>query len=240
MIRITSLALVVMGCGVCLAQETTVRDAKRALSNAKEELEKSVYFRKQDEGGGAFLISEHKRIEHQVALEKKAEEKGLAKTEAVKFDYGKRLEKYEEQIEPEAFQMLIAYVGFVKACRKYEPQIKADEEFAEVVGTMRKDLDALIERHGRRLLIASLKLLYQDDPVSQVGAFNLRGKSETVRIDGREYELLKRQSVKERAILLNREGAVIRKGFLIAEIVGRETYRTEDGKSIDAFMLQAY
>ena len=225
---------------LCRAQDTTITEAKRGLSAAKEELEKVVVFRPAEEGGGAFLKSEYQTLEHRQHLERKAEKKGVSKEKAAQFDMANRLEKYVEQIKPEAFEMLVAYVGFVRVYREYEAVIKEDEAVAPKVRKIIEELDTLIARHGRSLRIESLKLLYQDDPVGKVGAFDLHGVRETVRIDGKEVELLKLRTLKDRSVLIMKDAAKERSGFIVAEIVGKDTYKTDDGKEIPGILLQTY
>ena len=240
MTRIVALVLLLLAPAACQAQEITIRDTKKALSAAKEELEKVVVFRPPHEGGGAFLMSEYKRLEHRQHLERKAEKAGVSKDEAARFDLANRLEKYGEQIEPEAFEMLVAYVGFVKVYREHEALIKENESVAQKAGKIIEELDVLIDRHGRALRIASLKLLYEDDPAGKVGAFNLPGVRNKVRIDGQEVELLKLRTLEKRSILIKSDGAKQRNGFMVAEIVGKDTYKTDDGKEIPGILLQAY
>ena len=225
---------------LCQAQDVTIRDAKKDLSAAKKEIEKVVVFRSEEKGGGAFLKSEYKTLRHRRHLESKAEKKGVSKDEAERFDMANLLEKYDEQIEPEAFEMLVAYVGYVKEYRRHQELIKENEPFAEKAGRIVKELDTLIDRHGRRLCIPSLKLLYEDDPVGKVGTFNLPGVGKTVRIDGREVELLKLRTLKDYSVLIRKDSAKKRTGFLLAEIVGKDTYRTDDGTEMRGILLQAY
>ena len=225
---------------LCRAQDTTIADAKKALSAAKEELEKVVVFRPEEEGGGALLKSEYKALQHRQRLERKAEKKGVSKDKAVQFDMANRLEKYAQQIEPEAFEMLVAYVGFVKVYREHEALIKESESVASKAGKIIEELDTLIDRHGRALRMESLKLLYQVDPVGKVGAFDLYGVRQTVRIDGKEVELLKLRTLKEQSVLIMKNAAKKRSGFTVAEIVGKDTYKTDDGKEISGILLQAY
>jgi hypothetical protein len=224
----------------CWAQDTTLADAKKDLSAAKDKLEKAVVFREEAEGGGAFLKSEYQALEHRQHLERKAERKGLSKDEAAQFDIANRLEKYSEQTESEAFEMLAAYVGFVKVYREYEAVIKDNPAVADKVGKIIAELDTLIDRHGRALRIKSLKLLYEEDPVGKVGAFDLHGVKRTVRIDGKDVEVLKLRTLKERSVLIMRDAAKQRDGFIVAEIVGKDTYTTEAGDEILGILLQAY
>ncbi len=224
----------------CLAQEATITDAKRELSAAKDELEKVVVFRPTEEGGGAFLKSEYKALKHQRHLERKAEKQGVSKDQAAQFDIADRLKRYSEQIEPEAFEMLAAYVGFVKVYREYEALIKDNEAAAGKVGKIIEELDALIDRHGRALRIPSLKLLYKDDPVGKFGTFDLHGVRETVLIDGKPVELLKLRTLKNRSVLIMKDAAKKRAGFIVAEIMGKDTYETDHGKRIAGILLQAY
>ena len=222
------------------AQETTIDDAKKSLSAAKETLEKVVVFRAEHEGGGAFLKSEYKTLKHRQNLERRAEKKGASKDEADQFDIANRLEKYGQQIEPEAFEMLVAYVGFVKVYQRHEALIKENESVAQKAGKIIEELDVLIDRHGPTLRVASLKLLYADEPVGKVGTFNLPGPRQNVQIDGKDLELLRLRTLKEHAALIKSAGAKPRKGFILAEIVGKDTYKTDDGQEIAAILLQAY
>lgn len=240
MARTVPLVFLLLSTAVCWAQETTIEDAKKDLSAAKETLEKVVVFRAEHEGGGAFLKSEYKTLKHRQNLERRAQNKGVSKDDADQFDIANRLEKYGEQIEPEAFEMLVAYVGFVKVYRKHEPLIKENESVAQKAGKIIEQLDVLIDRHGRTLRVASLRLLYEDEPVGKVGAFNLPGPRQKVQIDGKELELLRLRTLKEHAVLIKSAGAKPRKGFILAEIVGKDTYKADDGQEIAAILLQAY
>ncbi len=225
---------------LCQAQEATITNAKRELSAAKRELEKVVVFRPEHEGGGAFLKSEYRAIEHRRHLERKAEEKGVSKDKAAQFDIADRLKRYSEQIEPEAFEMLGAYVGFVKVYREHAALIKENESVAEKAGKIIEELDVLIDRHGRSLRIPSLKLLYKEDPVGKFGVFDLHGVRETVQIDGKEVESLKLRTLKKQSVLIMKDGAKQRDGFIVAEIVGKDTYKTDDDREIAGILLQAY
>jgi hypothetical protein len=239
--RATALLVILLSApAVGQAQELTIDHAKRDLTAAKEELEKVVVFRPTAEGGGAFLKSEHLAREHRAHLEQKAEQKGVAKNQAAQFDLANRLERYEGQIEPEAFQMLVAYVGFVKVARQHETVIQENETVATKVEEIIEELDTLIGRHGRALRIESLKLLYRDDAVGKVGTFDLHGTRESVLIDGEAVELLKLRTLKERSVLIRKDGAKQRSGFIVAEILGKDTYRTDDGREIPGILLQAY
>lgn len=239
--RATLLLVVLLSAqSLCEAQQATITTVKRELSAAKRELEKSVIFRPEHEGAGAFLKSEYRAIEHRQHLERKAEEKGVPRDQAAQFDIAGRLEKYAEQIEPEAFEMLGAYVGFVKVYREHAELIKENESVAEKVAKMIEELDALIDRHGCSLRIPSLKLLYEEDPVGKFGAFDLHGVKKTVHIDGKEVEVLKLRTLKEQSVLIRKDGAKQRDGFIVAEIVGKDTYKTDDGREIAGFLLQAY
>jgi hypothetical protein len=240
MARLITLVFVLLVSVPSRAQQITIEDAKKELSAAKEALEKVVVFRAEHEGGGAFLKSEYESIKHQQQLERRAEKKGVSKDEAARFDLANRLEMYREQIEPEAFETLVAYVGFVKVYREHEALIKENESVAQKAGKIIEELDVLIDRHGRALRIPSLKLLYENDPVGKVGAFNLPGASETVQIDGKPVELLTLRTLKEQAVLIRTDGAKPRKGFIVAEIVGKKTYKTDDGREVAAILLQAY
>ena len=61
-----------------------------------------------------------------------------------------------------------------------------------------------------------------------------------MRINGQEVELLKLRTLKERSILIKSKGAKQRNGFMVAEIVGKDTYQTDDGKEMPGILLQAY
>jgi|GEM_PF-6938957 len=222
------------------AQETTVDDAKKALSRAKDALEEFVVFRAQEDGGGAFLKSEHDRAEHLRELEKRAVRAGDARENAAKYDLAKRLQTYPEKYTEEAFQAFVAYVGFVKTYREFEEHVKQDETFNEKAARIIDELDVLIDRHGRGLRVASLRLLYEDESVGKVGAFNLRGKRRTVKIDGETADLYRLRTLKGTAVLLKQENAKERKRFILAEIVGKGAYTTDAGEKIQAFLLQAY
>jgi hypothetical protein len=143
-------------------------------------------------------------------------------------------------VEPEALKMLEAYVGFAKAYQKHKETIKEDQEFARKVEVAMERLDALVDRHGPRLALPSLQMLYEDDPVGKVGAFKLYGKKAKLRIDGKDVEQLEIRTLKDLSILIISGGAKKRKGFLLAEIVGKGTYKTDDGQEIRGILLQAY
>lgn len=224
----------------CLAQETTVLDAKRVMSVAKDELQKNVIFHPQDRGGGAFLKSEYARLFQEEQLERKAERLGDSKENAEKYDVANRLETYKEKYKEEAFKAFIAYVGFVKAYRQYEEYIKQDAAFQQKVDQIVKEMDVLIARHAREMKLDSLKMLYTEDPKGKVGAFRFPSAARTVTIKGEQYDVIELHTLKDQPVLLNKQKAQERKGFILAEIVGKDAYQTDDGETLNGFLLQAY
>ncbi|MFQ5807166.1 MAG: hypothetical protein ACE5I3_12025 [Phycisphaerae bacterium] len=247
-------AVVFMANTPCHAQEFTLTDAKRELTAARAEVKKVVTFCPycktagtiegevciHCKGQGVILKSEQKLISHKAYLQNRAEQAGLPRDKYAEFDIAKRLEKFEQDIEPEAFKMLAAYVGYVKTYRKNRQLIKEDEKFARKAERVIEQLDALIERHGRRLRIPSMRLLYEDEPAGKVGAFNLYGKKGQLQIDGKDVEWLEMRTLKEYSILVVTGEAKKRAGFIVAEIIGKQTYRTEGGKKIKGILMQAY
>jgi hypothetical protein len=238
----------------CRADEITLSYAKSELTAAMAKLQKVVTFceycnatGKTDDktcthcnGQGAILKAEEKLIGHKAYLETRAEQAGVARDRYAEFDIAHRLEKYEKDIEPEALKMLAAYVDFAKAYQKHKEVIKEDEEFAQQVEKAMERLDALIDRHGPRLSVPSMRMLYEDKPVGKVGAFKLYGNKKTLRIDGKDVEQLQIRTLKEYSILIMEGEAKKRKGFLLAEIIGKDTYHTDDGQDIPGILMQAY
>jgi hypothetical protein len=231
---------VLLGVAACFAQETTILDAKKALSTAKKEVEKDVVFHPQDRGGGAYLKSEYARRFQEQQLEKKAERLGDSKENSQKYDVANRLETYKEKYKEEAFRAFIAYVAFVKTYRQYEELIKQDEPFQEKAGQLLKDLDEMIDRHAPNMTLDGLKLLYLEDPKGKVGAFKLPSPSRTVTINGETLDVIDLVTLKDQPVLLNKSRAKERKDCILAEIVGKGEYQTDDGETVKGFLLQAY
>lgn len=239
---------------LCRADEITLSYAKSEITAAKKELDEAVTFCAHCkatgsiegtactacDGQGAVLKSEAKLISHRVYLRSRAERAGVPPDRYAEFDIAQRLEKLEKDVEPEALKMLAAYVDFAKAYQKHKEVIKEDEEFAQKVEKAMERLDALVDRHGPRLSVPSMRMLYEDEPVGKVGAFKLYGKKEKLRIDGKNVERLEIRTLKEHSILIMEGEAKKRKGFLLAEIIGKGTYHTDDGKEIQGILMQAY
>jgi hypothetical protein len=252
MIAVWILLLAVASVG--RADEITLNYAKKGLTAAMAEVRKVVTFcedcqatgKIEDKscakcrGQGAILKAEEKLLDHKAYLETRAEQAGVARDRYTEFDIAHRLDKYEKEIQPEALKMLVAYVGFAKAYQKHKEAMKEDEEFAQKVEQAMERLDALVDRHGPRLGLPSLQMLYEDEPAGKVGAFKLYGRKEKLRIDGQDVERLEIRTLKEHSILIIQGAAKKRKGFLLAEITGKGTYKTEDGKEIRGILLQAY
>lgn len=240
--------------GLAFAQEVTLIDAEKELDAARDELKKVVSMCQHCRGTGAIeektcphcggrgamLRSEAKLVAHRMQLEQTAERKGVSKDKYADFDIADRLTKYEEKYESEAFELLKAYVSFVKVYRKHRDLISEDERLARQVEQTIKQLDKLIDRHGPSLVIRSLGMLYQDDPTGKVGAFKLYGKKGVVRIEGEDADRLEMRTLKNHAVLLIKSQAKPRNGFILAEIVGKDTYKTGDGKEIRGILLRAY
>lgn len=259
----------------CLAQETTIVDVKRDLAQAREKLDQVVVFcdwcdgaGKLDgkkcshcEGLGAMLIPESKHLAHKRSLEKQAVRKGRPKSDYAAFDIADRLTAFEKQYDEEAFKALAAYVDYLKVCRQYADLIKADEKVSADTRRVIDGMERIVARYGRRLRVASMKMLYEQhasekdstgdssgyssgyssgDSSPEVGTFVLYGKKGVVKIDGQEAELYRIRTLKDCAILVKTAGAAKRKGFLLAEIIGKDTYTTDAGKEIKAILMQAY
>lgn len=243
-----------MAAPLCPAQEIALRDAKKEITAAMEEVKKVASFCRQCKATGAvegktcprcqgrraMLKSEERLLTHRAQLELKAEKAGLPKDKYADFDMADRLTKYDQKIEPEALELFTAYVGFVKACDKHKDLVSQDERFARLIKQTTERLDRLIDRHGPRLVIRSMTMLYEDDPVGKVGAFRLYGKKGKVRIGGKDVEWLQMRTFKQHSILLIRSGAKQRSGFVLAEIIAKGTHQTDDGKEIQGILMQAY
>lgn len=225
---------------VCLAQETTVLDAKRAMSAAKKALEKHVVFHPQDRGGGAFLKSEYARLFQEQQLEHKAERLGDSKENAAKYDIANRLETLKGKYKDEAYLAFAEYVAFVKTYRQYETLIKQDAPFLEKVEQIVRETDALIDRHAPEMTLDSLKWLFAEDCTGKVGAFKLPASVRTVTIKGETIEVIELRTLRDRPILLNKKSAKPREGYTLAEILGKETYETDEGEKLAGYLLQAY
>ena len=251
---LVSFTMLCLICPASFTQEPTLIDVNRELDAARDELKKVVTMCRscrgsgqiegqacpQCDGRGAMLKSEAKLLAQRAQLEQTAEQKGVSKDTYADFDIAGRLTKYNEQMEPEAFALLKGYVGYVKVCRKYKDLIDQDEKLARQTAESVEHLDKLIDRHARHLTIRSLEMLYEDDPTGKVGAFRFYGTKGVVRIAGEEYSRIQMRTLKTHDILLNRSRAKPRAGFVLAEIVGKGTYQSDDGKSISGVLLQAY
>lgn len=243
-----------VACAICLAQEVTLLDARNDLDRAKEELKKVVTMCRRCQGTGVLeqkpcpycagrgvmLEAEARLVTQRIHLEEVAEQKGVSKDKYAEFDIADRLPKYQKEIEPQAFEFFKAYVGYVNTYRKYQDLIDKDDSLRQAVEDIIAKLDKLIERHGPGLVVQSFAWLYEEDPVGKVGCFKLYGKTGVVRIDGQPYERFEMRTLKTHAVLVNTSQAKARKGFTFAEITGKGTYRTEDGKELQAILLRAY
>jgi hypothetical protein len=238
----------------CLAQEATLIDARRELGEARDELKKVVTMCRHCrgagrveqtacaacEGRGAMLKSEALLLAHREQLKGMAERKGAAREDYNQFDVADRLTKYDDKLEPEGLELLPAYVRYVKIQRKYKDVLGADERLLKQTQETVKNLDRLIDRHGERLVVRSMALLYEDDSAGKVGAFKLYGRKGKARIGGEDVELLQMRTLKEHTIILARGESTRRKGLVLAEIVGKGEYETEDGRKVMGILLQAY
>lgn len=247
MVLLTSVA-------ICSAQEPTIHDAKRELTAARAALKKVVTFceacRETGKlegaecpfcaGQGATLVSEAKLAAHKHGLELKAERLGAPRSKYADYDVGNRLEGFQKDIEPEAFKMFVAYVAYLKVFREYETLLEQDQRFKDKAARVVEQLDALVARHGPHLKIQSLRLLYEDDPVGKVGAFHFPGRRTVVRIDGKDVERVELRTLDQGCVLLRKDAAKPRDGFVLAEIVGKGAYETEDGQQITGILMQAY
>jgi len=246
--------LLLPAAGVCLANNDALWDAKHDIVEAKKELNKIVTFcRECDASGkldgktcrfcdglGLMLKAEEKVVEHRFDLKEKAERLGISKDRYAELDVAKRLDSFKKEIEPEAFKMLTAYVGYMKAYQKHEETLKQDEKFAKKAAKVVTDMDRLIDRHATKLKLDSLKLLREEDPAGKVGVFRFLKRGTKVRIDGKEYERLELRTLKDTAILINRTDAKRHKGLIVAEIIGKDTYKTEAGQEIQGILMQAH
>ena len=254
MTRFVTLSALLALAAPCLSQETTINDAKRGLAKAKEAVDEGVAFcvwcnasgklegKKCEHctGLGAMLKQERKYIEQKRELESTAVAKGRSASEFAEFDIAHRLDAYEKKYDEQAFEALAAYVGYLKVCREYADLIKEDEAVAAETKKMVDAMDLVADRYGLRLRLDSLKLLYEDDPAGKVGTFVLYGKKGVVKIDGQDADRYQLRTLKNHDVLIRTDGAKQRKGYLLAEIVGKDTYTTDDGKEIKAILLQAY
>lgn len=272
MARCAFLTLSFLIAAQCLAQETTIVDVKRYLVEVREKLDEVVVFcdwcdgagKLEDkkcahcEGLGAMLIPESKRIEHKRGLEQQAARKSRPKSDFAEFDVADRLTAFEKQYDEEAFKALSAYVAYLKVCREHADLIKENEKVAADTQEVIHGMDRLVARYGKRLGLASIKMLYdeveenkedekdeeneedKEDPSEKVGTFVFYGRKGVVKIDGEEAQLYRIRTLKDHAILVKTAGAAKRKGFLLAEIIGKDTYKTDAGKEIKAILMQAY
>lgn len=239
---------------VCHAQPITLRDAQKEIVEAKKELDKAVTFCPHcratgtiDEkacphcnGQGALLKSEAEYLAHTRHLEERAERAGARKDNYAAFDVAKRLPALKENLESEALEMLAAYVAYAKVYREHEKLLAEDERFAEKARQVIDLVDKLIDKHAARLNVPCLKMLYDDDPVGKVGAFTLHGTARNVCIDGKNVQCLKLRTLKEYSLLIRNGQARKRNGYILAEILGKQVYTTDDGQKIRAVLLQAY
>lgn len=254
MTRWCCLVAVLLAGDLCQAQEITLTDARKDIAEARETLEKVVNFCSRCDATGSIrgqecpaclgqpvtLKAEGKLNRHKRQLQERAEQAGVPSARYAEFDLAHRLPKYEEELEPQTIQMLEAYVGYLKACRKHAELVKTDESLQEDTTKTIEQLDELIDRHGSQVTLRSFKMLYEDDPVGKVGAFKLYGKTGEVRVNGQDAERYQMRTLKDWAILVVKAEARRRRGYIVAEIVGKQTYKTEDGQSIKAIMLRPW
>ena len=238
----------------CQAQEVTLADARKEVKAAREKLEEVVTFCRHCRETGKLkgeecvaclgqpvtLKSEGKLNSHKHGLEARAERAGLEASHYAEFDVAARLSKLEEQLEPEAAEMLAAYVGYLKACQKYEALIAGNQRLTRVTERTIRQVGELVDRHGSRLVLRSLKMLYEDDPTGKVGAFNLYGKRGEVRVDGQDMEWLEMRTLKGWAILVIKADVKPRRGYVVAEIVSKGACETEDGNRMKAIVLRPW
>lgn len=239
---------------LCQAQEVTFREAKNEIRAAREKVTEVVTFCSRCEltgkldgkecpycgGFGATLKSEGEMIRHRTHLKGRAVRAGAEPEEHAQFDVAKRLAAFEGKLEPETLELLPAYVGYVKAYEKHKAVVKEDEKLVQRIAREIELLDEIVDRYGARLRVQSLRLLYENDPVGKVGAFRFYGKTADVKIDGQPAERIELRTLKDRAILLLKTEAKQREGFVLGEIVGKDTYQTDDGKSIKAIMIRPW
>ncbi len=254
MVRLLSLATILACAGLSVAQETTLVDARRDLAEVRKAIDKLVVFcewchgtgKLEDhacphcDGLGTMLEAEFKAIQHRRELEETARRKGVPASQYARFDIAHRQEKFKQQFEPQALDVLPAYVAYLKVYHKYAKLIETNTRLKNKTGETIAGLDRLVERYGRRLRLKSLQQLYADDPTGKVGTFVFYGHPEKVTIDREPVEVYRLRTLKKYAILLKRTGARPRKGFVLAEIVGKDTYKTDGGKELAGILLQAY
>jgi hypothetical protein len=251
---LASLTFWLVAAALCQAQEVTFREAKNEIRAAREKVTQVVTFCSRCDltgklegtecpycgGYGATLKSEGEMIRHRTHLTDRAARAGAELEEHAQFDVAKRLAAFEEKLEPETRELLPAYVGYVKAYEKHKAVVKEDEKLVQRIAREIELLDEIIDRHGARLRIESVRLLYADDPVGKIGAFRFYGKTAEVKIDGQPADVIELRTLKDCAILLLKTKAKQRKGFVLGEIVGKDTYQTDDGKSIKAIMIRPW
>lgn len=254
MIRWVSLISILTATATCAAQQTTLVDARRDLAAARKPLDKLVVFCEWCDGTGrlaghacphcdglgTMLQAEYKAIQHRHELEDMARRKGLPTSQYARFDIAHRQKKYRQQLEPQALKLLPAYVEYLKVCREYDQLVQSNEQLKKKTAKTVAGLDHLVDRYGRRLRLKSLQMLYAKDPAGKVGTFVFYGKPERVRLDGDPVEVYHLRTLKEHVVLLDRKDARPRKGFVLAEIVGKDTYKTDDGKELSGILLHAY
>jgi len=248
------LVVLALGGSVCRAQDDALWEARKELTAAKENVEKVVTFcrhckasgRLEEkecgwcDGLGVMLKCEEKMVEHRHELQLKAERLGGKREDYARYDLANWLEKLQRDIAPETLKLLPEYVAYLKTYRKYEETIRQDERFAADAALLKERLEALIERHGRRVTQTCMQWLYDEQPAGKVGAFNLYGKVKDVRIDGRQAGLFELRTLKGQPVLLLTDQARQWPGFVVGEIVGPGTYRTDDGEEIRGVLIRAY
>jgi len=248
------LLLALLGSMTAVGQGFSVRDAQHEIVEAKKELDKVVTFcehcratgRLKEkpcphcEGQGALLKCRAEYLAHKRLLEDRAVRAGARPEQYAAFDVAKRLPALEEKVESEALSMLAAYVGYLKVYNRYEKLLAEDKDFARKARQIVTLLDKLVDSYAARLALPSLKLLHTDDPVGKVGVFRLLGPTRTVRLEGENLRCIRLRTLKDYVLLVRKGRAPARPGYILAEIVGKQAYKTDDGEELQAILLQAY
>ena len=239
--------------GNSLAQEFTLYDAKREMRQVRDEVKKHVVFPsdrnplditvaniKELGPENAVLKSELKLLEHRAGLEQRAARAGQGRAEWSTHDVAGRLKEIEGEVQPEFIEFLPAYVAFAKAYHKDREILEQDKPFLAKVEEAYQQLNGIMNRQGPDYLLKSATMLYQDDPTGKIGAFRFVGSKGTVKIDGREAKRFELRTLDDCGILLIEGNAPKRNGFVLGEILGKQTYKTDDGTELKAILIEAH
>ena len=236
-----------------LAQEFTLFDAKREMREVRDEIKKYVVFPRDRnpldvtvaniaELGpeNAVLKSELKLLEHRAGLEQRAARAGQQRAAWATHDVADRLKTLKDEIQPEFIEFLPAYVAFAKAYHKSKPVLAQDKGFLEKVEEAFAQISEIVNRHGPDYRLKSGAMLYEADPAGKIGVFHFVGSKGMVEIDGKPAKRYELRTLDEFCILLIEGNAPQRKGFILGEIRGKQTYKTDDGAELKAILIESH